>query len=306
MDADGNVKSLKKSKTLHKSPMVLKVFRLIFKYLGALFPRLIGRWSYSLWFQTHRGAIPKREEKWLSSATKIDAVELKSDLLGESPLPVMTYYWENPQHKEAPLIMLIHGWTGRGSQMGALAEPLLKAGFRVLSFDNHSHGKTPGTTSTIFKQSEVQHLLADKFGPIYGVVAHSFGGMVTSYSLSEGMEIQKIVCISPPSRFDYLLERFSKTLHLPKSIQNYMIFRFKEDFGNDLAERVSATTTSKVSGHVPALIIHDEDDQDVPITESELLLQSWPNSIMKRTKGLGHRRILYNAQVIEDAVGFLK
>lgn len=303
---DNNKENQKKSKNLHKPAFVLKSFRLIFKYLGSLFPKLIGRWAYSLWFLTHRGAIPKREEKWLSTATKIEAVELKSDLLGETPLPVMTYYWENPEHKDAPLVMLLHGWTGRGSQMGALAEPLLKAGFRVLSFDNHSHHKTPGKTSTIFKQSEVQRGLADKFGPIYGIVAHSFGGMVTSYSLSEGMEIQKIVCISPPSRFDYLLERFSNTLHLPKSIQNYMVSRFKEDYGSDLAERVSATTTSKVLGHIPALIIHDEDDQDVPITESELLLQSWPNSTMKRTKGLGHRRILYNAQVIEDAVNFLK
>ncbi len=148
--------------------------------------------------------------------------------------------------------------------------------------------------------------MAEKFGPLYAVVAHSFGGMVTPYSLSEGMEVQKVVCISPPSHFDFLLARFAKTLHLPESIQSYMVNRFKKEYGDNLVERVSSTTTSQHLGHIPALIIHDEDDEDVLISESEQLQQAWPNSELKRTKGLGHRRILYNAGVIENTVNFLK
>lgn len=296
---DQNKESARKSKTLHKPPLVLMVFRLIFKYLGAIFPGLIGRWAYKLWFITHRSPTPKREEGWLRSANKIEAIDVNG-------LKVMTYYWENSNAKNAPLVMLVHGWTGRGSQMGAFAAPLLTAGFRVLSYDSHSHGQTAGKTSTIFKQSEVQQGLAEKFGPIYAVVAHSFGGMVTPYSLSNGMEAQKVVCISPPSRFNFLLERFSNTLHLPKRVQRYMVNRFKKEYGNNLAERVSSTTTSLPLGHIPLLIIHDDNDQDVPISESELLHQAWPNSVMQRTTGLGHRRILYNPQVIENTVNFLK
>lgn len=296
---ENNQKSPKKSKNLHKPPLVLKIFRLIFKYLGAVFPSLIGRWAYHLWFQTYRLPTPKREQNWLHSVTKSETVEING-------LPVMTYYWENPDNKEAPLVMLVHGWTGRGSQMGAFAEPLLKAGFRVLAFDSHAHGQTPGKASTIFKQSEVQIGLEDKFGSIYAIVTHSFGGMVTPYSLSQGMETQKVVSISAPSHFDFLLGRFSKSLHLPEKIQQYMIHRFKKEFGNDLSERVSAITTSKQLGHIPALIIHDEDDHDVPISESESLHQTWPNSTLISTKGLGHRRILYDAQVIEKTVNFLE
>lgn len=296
---DQNKQSSRKSKTLHKPPFVLMVFRLIFMYLGAIFPNLIGRWAYKLWFITHRSATPKREENWIRSANKVETIDVNG-------LKVMTYYWETNNAENEPLVMLVHGWTGRGSQMGAFAAPLLKAGFRVLSYDSHSHGQTPGKTSTIFKQSEVQQGLAEKFGPIYAVVAHSFGGMVTPYSLSNGMQTQKVVCISPPSRFNFLLERFSNTLHLPKRVQRYMVNRFKKEYGNDLAERVSSTTTSLQLGHIPLLIIHDDDDQDVPISESELLHQAWPNSVMQRTNGLGHRRVLYNPQVIENTVNFLK
>ena len=303
---DNNQDSQKKSKNLHKPAIVLSLFRLIFRNIGALFPSLVGRWAYHLWFKTHRSLRPRREEKWLQSATQIKAVEIHDEAFGDKALPVMTYYWENGSNLEAPLIMLIHGWTGRGSQMTAFAEPLLKAGFRVLSFDNHAHDQTPGNTTHIFKQSAVQRALAEKFGPIYGVVAHSFGGMITPYSLTHGMKTQKVVCISPPSHFDFLLARFSQTLHLPKSIQDYMVNRFKKEYGDNLIERVSSTNTSKELGHIPALIIHDEDDLDVLISESEQLHKAWPNSSMKRTTGLGHRRILYNPQVIEDTVDFLK
>ncbi len=297
--------SQKKSKNLHKPALVLKIFRFIFKYIGALLPSLIGRWAYHLWFTTHRAPRPKREENWLETASKIEAVEVSHELFGDTPLPVMTYYWENKEKKNAPLIMLVHGWTGRGSQMGAFAEPLLKAGFRVLSFDNHAHDKTPGKKTHIFKQSAVQIAIAEKFGPIYGIVTHSFGGMVTPYSLNKGLQTQRMVCISPPARFDFLLERFSETLHLAKGIQRYMRKRFTKEYGENLEGRVSATSTCQSLGHIPVLIIHDEDDQDVPVSEAEYLHQAWSNSIMQRTSGLGHRRILYNTPVIESVVEFL-
>ena len=296
---------------------MLSIFQFIFKNLGPIFPSLIGRWAYQLWFKTYRTARPRREEKWLRSATKIEAIDIHLDAAnkalniynkasGINPLPVMTYYWQNENEADAPLVMLVHGWTGRGSQMGAFAGPLLSAGFRVLAFDNHAHDLTPGKATSLFIQSEVQQKLSEKFGPVYAVVTHSFGGMVTPYSLSHGMKAQKVVCISPPSRFDYLLERFSNTLYLPEIIQHYMVRRFKKEFGDDLVERVSATTTSKQLGHIPALIIHDENDVDVPASEGECLHQAWPQSTLNYTRGLGHRAILYDADVIRMTVAFLK
>ena len=289
-----------------KPPFQLVLLRLFFKLVGSIFPRQAGWFAYRLWFGTPRSPRPKREESWLRSASRIEAVEVSSELLEISPLPVMTYYWENPADKNAPLVMLIHGWTGRGSQMAAFAEPLLRAGFQVLSFDNHAHAQTPGTATTIFKQSEVQRALAEKFGPVYAVVTHSFGGMVTPYSLNHGMQTQKVVCISPPARFDFLLKRFSQILSLPQSIQDYMVKRFKREYGENLVERVSSTTTSQNLGHIPALIIHDVDDFDVPSSEGEILHHAWPNSRFITTTGLGHRRILYDEQVIESTINFLK
>lgn len=325
--AKQNPEDKKKSKNLHKAPWQLGLMRFIFKYPGAIFPSLIGRWAYRLWFQTHRSPRPKRELDWLASSNpNIQAIEINS-------IPVATYYWEslsndnpaiqNSANKDKPLVMLVHGWTGRGSQMAAFAEPLLQAGFRVLAFDNHAHGETPGKATSIFILSEIQQGLAEKVGGVYAVVAHSFGGMVTAYSLEQGtetkkvvsihsptshngFEVQKVVCLSSPARFDFLLERFTKSLYLPEIITKYMMNRFKKEYGDNLVESVSATHTSQSLGHIPALFIHDENDVDVPIFESELMHKAWPNSGIKRTKGLGHRAVLYNEQVIESTVNFIK
>lgn len=293
-----NRESQRKRKNRRKPPLVLIFMRLVFSTVGVVMPAIVGRWSYRLWFMTRRNPAPKREQKWLASA--------RTERIRINDHEVMTYHWADDKNgPDVPLVMMLHGWGGRGSQMGAFAAPLLQAGFRVMAFDNHAHGQTDGKASTIFIQSEIQRALVDKLGPVHALVCHSFGGMVSAYSLNQGMQANKVVCISSPSRFEYLLERFSLVLNLPSGIQRYMMKRFDQDFGEGLSERVSATSTSRQLGAIPALLIHDEEDYDVPISEAEYLQASWPNAELLRTRGLGHRRILYNDEVIEKTVKFV-
>jgi pimeloyl-ACP methyl ester carboxylesterase len=54
--------------------------------------------------------------------------------------------------------------------------------------------------------------------------------------------------------------------------------------------------------NVPALIVHDLDDAEVPYREGQLLAHSWSGARLVTTAGLGHRRILRDARVIEEAV----
>ena len=44
-----------------------------------------------------------------------------------------------------PVVYLVHGWGGRGSQLASFVEPLLAGGFRVVMFDAPAHGDSdPG------------------------------------------------------------------------------------------------------------------------------------------------------------------
>ena len=58
--------------------------------------------------------------------------------------------------------------------------------------------------------------------------------------------------------------------------------------------------------NIPALVIHDEHDTDVPWHEGQSIAQAWNNARFIKTSQLGHRRILRDSSTIETAVDFIK
>lgn len=276
-----------------KPPLQIRLMRLAFSKLGPVFPSLLGRWAYRIWFSTRRFKAPRREHAWLDGARQV-----RIELAGFS---VMTYQWGE---ESKPLVVLVHGWSGRGSQMGAFAEPLVEAGFRVLSYDAPAHGQTPGNSTNIFKMRNVLKAIADEVAPIHGIIAHSFGGMVTALALSEGLTAKRVVLLSSPARFELLVERFADVMHMPQAVRSNLAARIKNRFGEQELARVSPVVSSQQLARIPALIIHDEQDHDVPVSQAELIYQNWPNSHLLKTDGLGHKRILYNQQVLERTTDF--
>lgn len=57
---------------------------------------------------------------------------------------------------------------------------------------------------------------------------------------------------------------------------------------------------------IPALIVHDADDQDVPLEQGERVARAWSGAELVRTQGLGHARILRAPGVLERVVGFVR
>jgi pimeloyl-ACP methyl ester carboxylesterase len=53
------------------------------------------------------------------------------------------------------------------------------------------------------------------------------------------------------------------------------------------------------------LVISDKDDQETPISDSEALVEVWPNAELIRLEKLGHTRILSNDDVVRRTVDFL-
>ena len=57
--------------------------------------------------------------------------------------------------------------------------------------------------------------------------------------------------------------------------------------------------------NIPALVIHDDQDIDVPWQEGQLVAEAWGNAHFVKTTGLGHRRILRDTSVIESTINFI-
>lgn len=270
----------------------LKWLRIVVRMLDRVSPALAARWLARLWFSTRRFKQPNREMKWLQQVQRKSLQTAYGD--------IALYLW--PQ--QGPTVVLLHGWSGRGMQMGAFAEPLQRAGFQVLAFDAPGHGESPGNSTSIFQIVEVLQQLEQAYGPFYAAVAHSFGGMVLALALAEGLSIQRAVSIGSPVQVEYLMDSYCRLLGVPARTVKRFKQLLERRLGADVYERSS---TDRIAHRIdiPLLIIHDNQDAEVPLEQAKLLQRSWRDSRLIVTEGLGHRRILRDPQVIEQAVGYL-
>ncbi|MEO1084501.1 MAG: alpha/beta fold hydrolase, partial [Acidobacteriota bacterium] len=110
---------------------------------------------------------PRREWWWSTGAT---AVELEVNLGGQ-PRKLKGWRWGSV----GPAVLLIHGWGGRGLQLGAFAEPLAEAGFRVLAVDLPAHGESSGKSTSLPEAAEAITAVLDSLdrspGGVAGLIA---------------------------------------------------------------------------------------------------------------------------------------
>lgn len=271
--------------------MAIQVLRAGIRGVGAVSPHLAGCWVYRLWFATHRFAEPKRETHWREQAQQFS--------LPHKYGPLEMYSWG-----DGPPVLLVHGWNGRGTQMGGFAISLAKAGYRAIAFDAPGHGRTPGNRSTIFRIVDAVHVIADEYGPLKGIVTHSFGAMVIARALRTNLTTKKVVCINPAAQLDFLIESFCGTLGITSGTRNAFLQKLENHYGTEIGTQISAE--ENVAGvAIAALIIHDVDDNEVPWQQGQRLANAWPNAHFLQTRGLGHTRILRDDKTIQEVVNFI-
>ena len=97
-------------------PVALRLIRVLFALFGRLFPGLMGRWAYHLWFRT------RRYPDWAAGRRALKTAEREA--LSVNGVPVAVYRWG-----DGPLVLFVHGWSGRGTHVAAFIRPLQQAGY---------------------------------------------------------------------------------------------------------------------------------------------------------------------------------
>lgn len=202
-----------------------------------------------------------------------------------------------------PTILLVHGWNGRATQLGAFVAPLVGRGYRVVAFDAIGHGESQGNHLSL---PELASCIADavnELGGIYGLIAHSLGGAATTLALSQGLQTERAVFISPPSDPREFLRIFSSALGISNAVRDGVKARVERRLGIKM-EDMQATVHAP-SMQIPALVIHDHDDKEVPVQVGRSIADAWPGAELIVTRGLGHQRILSDEAVKNVAVSFI-
>lgn len=273
-------------------------FQSAFHLTETIAPALAQRWAIRLFFRPMKFTRPPREAKLLATATIARHAYASFYPLPAADCHVLTYEWGR-----GPTVLLVHGWAGRGSQMATMAAPLVAAGYRVLTFDAPAHGDSPGKRTNL---PEVAHIIKELSAQQEGfaaIIGHSFGGMAAGFALAEGAQAAKLVTIGSPVTMATVLDGFRSQLNAKaKTIAG--VQRVIERLANRPVADFSLSH-NLADSPVPGLIVHDRQDRDVSYQQALLLHEVWPNSILRLTDGLGHRRILRDPATIAQIVAFI-
>lgn len=275
-----------------------RTFKTTFRITEMVAPSLARRWATKLFFEPMKFRRPSREARLIQDAT-IERCPFTSFYRRSAAPYYVRYSWGS-----GPAVLLVHGWAGRGSQLATMAAPLVDAGYRVITFDAPAHGDSPGRRTNLIEVSNIISALSEETNGFAAIIGHSFGGMAAAFALSDGARSEKLVTIGSPVTMTNVLDGFGHQLNASART----VAGVREQIERLINRPVDIFSMSQTlaDSEMAGLIIHDEDDRDVPYEQALLLHQVWPGSELQLTQTLGHRRILRDEKTIARILAFVQ
>ncbi len=271
-----------------------KIILITAKLFEAISTKLVTLFAAKLFTTPIKHKIPNREfhmdKESVQETVLIPSINKK----------IIVYHYGKSDKK----ILLVHGWSGRGTQLVRIADDLLHLGYSTISFDAPAHGKSKGNSSIMVEFIASILELEKRFGPFEFAIGHSLGGMSILNAIRDHLKIKKAVIIGSGDIIQDIIDDFIKKLKLKPEIA----IRLRNHFEKKYGENMDYYSASNVAKEVltPILIIHDENDEEVNVRAAYHISESLKNSELMITKNLGHRKILGNPQVIKRIVEYLK
>jgi len=284
----------KKSSIHTQSLKIPKIILLTSKLISFISPKLITLFAAKLFTTPIKHKIPKRElEMDRTSIQKLISIPAINK-------EVVVYEYGKSEKK----ILLVHGWSGRGTQLFKIADELLNNGYSTISFDAPAHGKSPGKTTIMVDFIATILEIEKQFGPFEVAIGHSLGGMSVLNAIKQGLSVQHAVVIGSGDIVEDIIDDFIAKLQLKASVSKHLRMHFEKIYRekmNDYSAFLAAKETS-----IPVLVIHDNDDPEVPVKAGKHIYEHLKNGELLLTDGLGHRKILGNPKVMERIIQFIK
>lgn len=266
----------------------------LIKILSKISPQLAAAVTFRIFATPTRIPRPASEMAMFESAKKF---RLSNG--------IAAFEWGDPN---GPLVMLIHGWNGRGTQISPIAKNLAEKNFRIVALDGPGHGDSPpgpnGMTNPAHFADFIIHAQRelDPRGA-HSVIAHSFGGGCSVLAAKRGLKTKSLVLVASPAFYERVVDFFATSVHLSDQARKIFIDRVVKISGIHPRELNVGAIGAELN--LPLLIVHDKNDNAVNFMAAEAIMTSWPGAKLIATEGLGHRRILKDAKVLEAETEFI-
>ncbi len=298
MDSNGPV-TPHKSTNVRSLPWSLRLARSLVPLAYKVVPRTIEKLAVSQFRSPRSHPRPGREERWLATAERIPiGIQPVAGADADASHQLAAWSWG-----DGPAVLLVHGWEGRGSQMGAFAAPLVQAGYRVVTFDAPAHGETGGRLSSLPEMTHAVTTMAQAVGPLHGLIAHSFGCAAAALAVERGLRLERLVFVAPPADFGGFLLCTVRSFGLPDRVYDLLTRAIESRFG--ISWEGVRRITLDAANETPLLVAHDRGDPETTYEGGLQVHRAWPRSRLLTTDGLGHRRILRDPEVAAKVAQFL-
>lgn len=266
-----------------------KLWFLFVRYFSWVLPKQSAHWAEDIFLTPDRVPRPDSEKLWFESAKKFT-------LSGG----IAAYEWGSAT---GPLVVLVHGWSGRGTQMGAFAEPLVKRGYRAVALDGPAHGSSTGTQTNVGDYANFLIRAQKELGPYKAIIAHSFGAGCSVLAASRGLQVEKLILVAGPSRYEVVVGNYLNFIRISPFAQKYFLKSLAEKVGLTAKELNVGSIGNKLD--IPTMIVHDKEDKEVRYAAALEIKEAWPHATLLTTSNLGHRRILKDPKVTQQVADFI-
>jgi len=210
---------------------------------------------------------------------------------------------------KGPLIVMMHGWSGSGTQFRKFIPALVKAGYQIAIFDAPSHGINQGNKTHLIEFCDTLIAIQNKLGNINSIISHSFGSMATVVAMQKGLTAERIILISPHLDANEMHKTYSDLLNLNHRLS--MRFRALIELKMNRILKVnkvwSYLSPENLLSHnnCKGLLIFDLEDEEIPQKQFKDIENYWIKSTTITTKGLGHHRILKDINIINEVLNYV-
>ncbi|MFP5042809.1 alpha/beta hydrolase [Parasediminibacterium sp. JCM 36343] len=277
--------------------IALRYYKTKFRLLGMVSPKEAAKRAFELFCTPYSGK-PQRLEPGIFA--KGEKITVKT----EGGLILRGWRWQ-PEKPTGKTILILHGFDSCSYKFEKYIRPLKKEGYTVLAFDAPGHGLSDGKTINSLQYKKSILAVDKKFGPLYGIMAHSIGGLAASLASEKLPRLDKLVLIAPPVEITRSIDAFSKMLSLSKVVKK-SLYKFVVKLGQ---RPVSYYNAGRAIQQIttPTLWVHDEEDKVCPYDEVKTIQElNLPHVSFYITKGLGHSNIYREPETVKTIVDFFK
>ncbi|MFC4230945.1 alpha/beta hydrolase [Parasediminibacterium paludis] len=264
--------------------------------LALISPRKAAEYAFKIFCTPYSGK-PVRPEP----TSFLEAEKISFQFEG---LTLRGWHWQ-PKEPNGKKILINHGFDSFSYRFEKYIHPMLKAGFEVFAYDAPGHGISDGKTINALFYSQSMLEFNKIFGPLYGIMAHSIGGLAASLAAEHLPSLEKLVLIAPAVETTTAIKGFIKFLGLgndmKQALTDYIVDFSKQPIS------YFATSTAVQKFHIPTLWLHDTEDaictfEDVKPVQALNL----PHIEFYITTGLGHSKIYREGKTVKTIINFLK